>query len=46
MAASPHWHLQGSPGHGYSGEEARQLLGKRFDWASSRRGSRTARADS
>ncbi|WP_374771954.1 hypothetical protein OG756_01350 [Streptomyces sp. NBC_01310] len=34
MAASPHWHLKGSPGHGYSGKEAWQLLVKRFDWAS------------
>ncbi|WP_327411638.1 hypothetical protein [Streptomyces sp. NBC_01233] len=33
MTASAHWHLQGSPVHGYSGEQARQLLGKRLDWA-------------
>ncbi|GAA1961061.1 hypothetical protein [Kitasatospora viridis] len=28
------WHLQGSTAHAYSGEEARRLVGNRFDWAS------------
>lgn len=34
MTATYRWHLQGSPGHAYSGEEARQLLRHRWDWAS------------
>ena len=34
MTESKHWHLQGSPDHVYSGEEARSLLGNRLAWAS------------
>ncbi|MFF5488605.1 hypothetical protein [Streptomyces virginiae] len=33
MATSRRWHLQGSPGFDYSGEDARQLLRHRLDWA-------------
>ncbi|MGW7103838.1 hypothetical protein [Streptomyces sp. NPDC054838] len=34
MPYTNRWHLQGSAGHAYSGEEARQLLRHRWDWAS------------
>lgn len=33
MTTSNRWHLHGSRGHAYSGEEARLLLGNRLDWA-------------
>lgn len=33
MGTSRHWHLRGSPGHAYSGPEARSLLRGRLDWA-------------
>ncbi|WP_374777078.1 hypothetical protein OG756_34255 [Streptomyces sp. NBC_01310] len=32
MATARRWHLMGSPGFEYSGEEARQLLRHRLDW--------------
>lgn len=34
MTTTNRWHLRGSVGHAYSGEEARQLLRHRWDWAS------------
>ncbi|MGW8777097.1 Imm1 family immunity protein [Streptomyces sp. NPDC055796] len=34
MTTANRWHLRGSVGHSYSGEEARQLLRHRWDWAS------------
>ncbi|MFE9462842.1 hypothetical protein ACFYNW_04060 [Streptomyces virginiae] len=35
MTTTAHrWHLRGSAGHTYSGEEARQLLRHRWDWGS------------
>ncbi|MGW2036803.1 hypothetical protein [Streptomyces virginiae] len=34
MTTTNRWHLQGSSGHAYSGEEARQLLRHRCDWGS------------
>ncbi|MFI5987727.1 Imm1 family immunity protein [Streptomyces sp. NPDC051555] len=33
MTPNGRWHLQGSAEHAYSGEEARQLLRHRWDWA-------------
>ncbi|MCX5174184.1 hypothetical protein [Streptomyces virginiae] len=33
MSHTSRWHLQGSAEHSYSGEEARQLLRHRWDWA-------------
>lgn len=33
MTTTHRWHLQGSAGHAYSGEEARYLLRHRWDWA-------------
>ncbi|MFK0049426.1 hypothetical protein ACIQU4_36095 [Streptomyces sp. NPDC090741] len=33
MTTTNPWHLQGSDGHAYSGQEARQLLRHRWDWA-------------
>lgn len=32
MATGNRWHLQGSPGYAYSGDEARHLLRHRWDW--------------
>ncbi|WP_329376053.1 hypothetical protein OG625_01265 [Streptomyces sp. NBC_01351] len=34
MTTTNRWHLQGTGGHAYSGEEARQLLRHRWDWGS------------
>ncbi|MET9322324.1 hypothetical protein ABZX75_19360 [Streptomyces sp. NPDC003038] len=34
LTTTNRWHLQGSGGHTYSGEEARQLLRSRRDWGS------------
>ncbi|MFI6148688.1 hypothetical protein [Streptomyces sp. NPDC051109] len=34
MTNADRWHLRGSVGYTYTGEEARQLLRRRWDWAS------------